>query len=65
MIRQPTYAGNVQEKDELDILHWALNKSISERLSESWRLNCINHGIPLNSSINKTVSTATKRSNND
>ena len=28
MIRKPTYAGNVQEKDTLDILHWALNKNM-------------------------------------
>jgi hypothetical protein len=65
MIRKPTYAGNVQEKDTLDILHWALNKSIPERLAECWRLNCINYGIPMNTKMNKNISSAHKRNSNE
>lgn len=35
MIRKPTYAGKVSEKDELDILFWATRKSPKERLAEN------------------------------
>jgi len=47
VIRKPTYAGTVSEKDELDIIYWATQKTPSERLAESWRLNCRNHNVPL------------------
>jgi len=60
MIRKPTYAGNVKEKDELDILFWSKKKAL-ERLEESWRLNCINHNIPIDSRMNRNVVTAKKR----
>lgn len=63
MIRKPTYAGTVQEKDDLDILYWATCKSPAERLQESWRLNCLNHNIPLDSRMNRNVGTAKKRDN--
>lgn len=60
MVRKPTYAGNVAHKDETDILLWS-SKTPLERLAESWRLNCVNHGIPLNSRLDKTASVASLR----
>lgn len=65
MIRKPTYAGNVKEKDDLDIIHWAIDKTASERLAESWKLNCMNHNIPIKSQIDKTISLAHKRNSDE
>lgn len=63
MERKPTYAGNVKEKDELDILYWASEKTPWERLQESWRLHCINYNIkPSENRLNKQLSKAYKRS---
>ena len=62
MIRKATYAGKPEEKDNLDIFYWA-NKSPQERLSESWRLNCINHNLPINIRLDKTHMSAKKRLN--
>lgn len=63
MQRKPTYSGKATEKDELDILYWAFEKTALERLLESWRLHCVNHDIdPFNSKINKNISKAFKRS---
>jgi len=62
MIRKPTFAGKVQEKDENDILYWAFQKTPAERLAESWRLHCLNHGLePSENRLNKMVSSAKKR----
>jgi len=61
MERRPTYAGKIKEKDEQDILFWALKKSPIERLQESWRLNCVNHGISTTSRLNKAIFSARKR----
>jgi hypothetical protein len=62
MDRKPTYAGNIREKDERDILFWALEKSPWERLEESWRLHCLNHNIkPAENKLDKTASSASKR----
>lgn len=61
MIRQPTYAGKIKEKDDLDILFWANEKTPFERLAESWRLNCMNHGIPTNTRMIRTFTSAIKR----
>jgi len=62
MQRIPTYAGTVSEKDELDILYWAIHKTPWERLQESWRLHCVNNGItPAENKLNKTISKASKR----
>ena len=63
MRRIPTYSGKIKKKDELDILYWAFEKTARERLLESWRLHCVNHGIdPYNCKINKKISKAFKRS---
>ncbi len=62
MQRILTYAGTVSEKDELDILHWAMNKTPWERLKESWRLHRVNNGITdAENKLDKTVSKAQKR----
>lgn len=61
MLRKPTFAGKIQTKDERDILFWAFKKSSEERLKESWRLNCINHGIPIESRLDKEAFSAKKR----
>ena len=61
MIRQPSYAGKIVEKDELDVLFWASEKTPFERLAESWRLNCINHNIPVTSKMVRTFVGANKR----
>lgn len=62
MIRKPTYAGKIQEKDQLDIIFWAHDKSPIERLSESWRLNCMNHNVPIDIRMERTANSAKKRS---
>ncbi|MCF6352457.1 MAG: hypothetical protein L3J06_05570 [Cyclobacteriaceae bacterium] len=61
MIRKPTYAGLVKNKDVQDILFWALEKTPSQRLSESWRLHCINNNMPFDAKIDKTVVKASLR----
>ena len=61
MERKPTYAGKADIKDEIDILFWALEKSPKERIEESWRLNCLNHGINIQTRLNKKVFSARKR----
>ena len=63
MVRRPTYAGNLKDKDEQDIFYWATEKTPWERLQESWRLHCINNDIkPSENKLNKHVSKAYKRS---
>lgn len=61
MIRRPTYAGKISEKDELDILFWATKKSPQERLVESWRLNCINNNVPVDIKMDRSRVSAKKR----
>ena len=61
MIRKPTYAGKVKEKDQLDIKFWAEEKTISERLAESWRLNCLNHNVSSNIRMTRVFCKALKR----
>ena len=61
MIRKPTYVGTVNEKDQLDIFYWAFEKTAAQRLSESWRLHCINNNIPFDAKIDKTVVKASLR----
>lgn len=61
MKREPTYAGQVSKKDELDILFWATIKSPQERLAESWRLNCINNGVPIDIKMDRSQVSAQKR----
>lgn len=62
MIRKPTFAGKVEEKDSEDIFYWAFQKTAFERLCESWRLNCINHGYQSHElRLDKTIAKATKR----
>lgn len=62
MYRKPTYSGKIKEKDELDILFWAIEKTALERLQESWRMHCINHSIdPVTSRLDKNKSFARKR----
>lgn len=61
MIRKPTYAGKVDAKDEHDILIWARHKTAEERLIESWRLHCINHGISTQKKLDRFASTAKRR----
>ncbi len=61
MERKATYAGKVEEKDALDILYWAKQKSPFERLEESWRLHCLNYNVPFDVSINKKYHKAKKR----
>ena len=34
MIRKPTFAGKIQEKDERDIRFWAYEKTAEERVQE-------------------------------
>lgn len=61
MIRKPTFAGKIKEKEEAEILFWATEKTGEERLSESWRLHCLNHGISPQSRIDRNVTKAKKR----
>lgn len=61
MNRQPTYAGSVEEKDNLDIMYWAAEKSAHDRLRESWRLHCLNHNISVDTPLNKLICSAKKR----
>ena len=62
MVREPTFAGNAKDKDKLDILYWALNKTPRQRLEEAWRLHCANYGIsPSEIRLDKTKSIAFKR----
>lgn len=63
MLRKPTYAGKTTDKDHLDIIYWATQKTPHERLQEAWRLHCINNNIkPADNRLNKNVSKALKRS---
>ena len=61
MERRPTYAGTIEEKDNQDILYWAMEKTPAERLAESWRLHCVNHNVPTDISIDKNHALARKR----
>jgi hypothetical protein len=61
MIRKPTFAGKAEVKDRDDIFFWAFEKTAGERLAEAWRLHCINHNIPLDSKLDKSVNKAYKR----
>ncbi|WP_425390886.1 hypothetical protein [Ekhidna sp.] len=61
MIRKPTYAGKIGQKDYEDILFWAFEKTPEERLIESWRLHCLNHGISQESLLDKNSAIAKKR----
>lgn len=61
MIRKPTYAGIAKEKDELDIKYWAEKKTVSERLAESWRLNCLNHNVSTSIRMERVFNKASKR----
>lgn len=61
MNRQPTYAGKAEEKDNLDILYWATEKTALERLNESWRLHCLNHNVNYDVKLDKTKHKATLR----
>ena len=63
MRRIPTYSGKIDKKDEPDILYWAFEKTARERLLESRRLHCVDHGIePYHCKINKKIAKAFKRS---
>ncbi len=61
MIRKPTYAGNAKNKDQLDIFYWAFQKTPVERLSESWRLHCLNNNVEYNIKLNKKAAKASLR----
>jgi len=61
MIRKPTYAGKINEKDALDIKFWAEEKTVSERLDESWRLHCLNHNVPTSIRMERVFNKASKR----
>jgi hypothetical protein len=62
MQRIPTYHGNIEKKDELDILFWAKKKTPLERLSESWRMHCVNNNIdPLSIRLDRFKASAFKR----
>lgn len=62
MVRKPTFAGSVKEKDEQDIYHWAFEKTALERLVESMRLYCLNHNFDMRQlKFDKTVCVASKR----
>jgi len=61
MIRKATYAGKVKTKDELDIKFWAEEKTVSERLAESWRLNCFNHNVSVDIRMKRVFNKAIKR----
>ncbi len=61
MVKKPTYAGSVKDKDQADIFHWAFNKSAAERICESWRLHCMNHNISPDQKLNKSISKAVKK----
>lgn len=61
MIREATFAGKVQEKDEDDIFYWAFEKTHEERLEESWRLHCMNHGVSTQHRLDRTKASAKKR----
>jgi len=59
MVRKPTFAGKIQEKDDQDILFWAFQKTAAERLIGSWRLHFMNHGVdPSEVRLDKTKSRA-------
>jgi len=62
MIRKPSYAGNIKEKDQLDIFYWAFEKNSAQRLSESWRLHCMNNNIPIDTRLDKSFAKAHLRS---
>lgn len=61
MIRKPTYAGKIEQKDNEDVLFWAQNKTPEERLIESWRLHCLNHNISPKCLLDKNLASAKKR----
>jgi len=62
MIRKPTFAGKIQEKDERDIRFWAYEKTAEERVQEAWRLHCANHNVdPVNAKLDRTKMRAWKR----
>lgn len=61
MVRKPTFAGKIDDKDKEDILFWATQKTPGERLAESWRLHCLNHGLsPDEVRLDRTKSSARK-----
>lgn len=61
MVRRPTYAGAVGDKDNADIFYWATEKTPVDRLSESWRLHCLNHGVEFNIKLDKKKNRASLR----
>jgi len=58
MVRKPTYSGNVEEKDQNDILFWAFHKSATQRLVEAWRLHCLNYNIQPSLKMDKSFNKA-------